>query len=61
MIDLKETKYLGDVLARHGVEIDVRQDGLIIWVNVDGICVARILTNGVTVPISIVDNRKDKQ
>lgn len=60
MIDLKETKYLGDVSAKHGVEIDIRQDGLIVWINVDGICIARILTNGVTVPIAVTDNRKEK-
>lgn len=60
MIDLKETKYLGDVSAKEGVEIDICQDGLVIWVNVDGICVARVLTNGVTVPITVTDNRKEK-
>lgn len=60
MLDLKEVKYLGDVSARTSVEIDVRQDGLVVWINVDAICIARILTNGVTVPITVTDNRKDK-
>lgn len=59
MLDLKEIKYFGDICARNGVEIDIRQDGLVIWINVDTICVARILTNGVTVPITVTDNRKD--
>lgn len=60
MIDLKPVKYFGDVCAKQGVEIDIRQDGLVIWINVDGLCVARILTNGVTVPINVTDNRKNK-
>lgn len=60
MLDLKDTKYLCDISAKYGVEIDIRQDGLVIWVNCDGICVARILTNGVTVPITVTDNRKVK-
>lgn len=47
-----------DVVARAGVEIIVRQDGLVIWINVDGICSQRIITNGF-VPISVDDNRKD--
>lgn len=59
MLNLQPIKYLGDVSAKHGVEIDIRQDGLIVWINVDGICIARILTNGVTVPITVTDNRKD--
>jgi len=50
-------KYLGDTSAREGVEIIIRQDGLVIWINVDGICTARIITNGM-VPIEIEDNRK---
>ena len=48
-----------DVVARAGVEIIVRQDGLVIWINVDGICTQRIITNGF-IPISIDDSRKDK-
>lgn len=60
MLDLKETKYLGDVSAKVGVEIDIRQDGLVIWINCDSVCIARILTNGVTVPITVTDNRKEK-
>lgn len=48
-----------DVIAKVGVEIVVRQDGLVIWVNVDGICVSRIITNGF-LPITIDDSRKIK-
>ena len=46
-----------DMAARHGVEITIRQDGLVLWLNVDGICRARIITNGF-IPITIEDNRK---
>jgi hypothetical protein len=46
-----------DVVAEHGVEIVVRHDGLVIWVNVDGICAQRIITNGF-VDIKIDDCRK---
>lgn len=49
----------GDVAAKQGVEIRVKQDGLVIWLNVDGVCVCRIITNGF-VPIMIEDERKDK-
>lgn len=48
-----------DVVAKAGVEIIVRQDGLVIWVNVDGICTQRIITNGF-IPIEIDDSRKEK-
>lgn len=47
----------GDVVAKAGVEIIVRHDGLVIWVNVDGICTQRIITNGF-VDIAIEDGRK---
>lgn len=61
MIDVpiapKLVKHLGDVVATHGVEIEVRQDGLVIWINVDGICVSRIITNGF-IKIEVRDNRK---
>lgn len=46
-----------DIHAKAGVQIQIRHDGLVVWVNVDGICVARILTDGLTVPIEIEDNR----
>lgn len=49
-----------DAVAKVGVEIVVRSDGLVIWVNVDGICSRRIITNGF-VPITIQDDRKIKQ
>lgn len=60
MIDLKPNKYLGDVAARNNVGIDIRQDGLVIWVHIDGICAARILTNGM-IPIEVTDNRKNSK
>lgn len=47
-----------DVVAKAGVEIVIRHDGLVTWINVDGICRMRIIGNGLTVPITIEDNRK---
>lgn len=46
-----------DVAAKEGVQIEVRHDGLVTWINVDGICIARIISNGF-VPIEIEDKRK---
>lgn len=46
-----------DIAARHGIEIVIREDGLVVWLNIDGICRARIISNGLTVPIFIEDNR----
>lgn len=48
---------LNNIHAKAGVQIQIRHDGLVIWVNIDGVCVARILTDGLTVPIEIEDNR----
>jgi len=59
MINIRNNQYLGDIAAKYGVDINIRQDGLVIWINVDGICAARILTNGMT-PINIEDGRKVK-
>lgn len=47
-----------DIAAKKEVEIVIREDGLVLWINVDGICRARIVTNGLTVPITIEDGRK---
>jgi hypothetical protein len=47
-----------DLAAKKEVEIVIRHDGLVVWVNVDGICRARIVTNDLTVPITIEDGRK---
>lgn len=52
----QELKF-NDIHAKAGVQIQIRHDGLVIWINVDGICVTRILTDGLTVPIEIEDNR----
>jgi len=57
--NFKETRYLGDIAAKAGVEINVRHDGLMVWVNVDGICAARIATNGF-IPITMTDDRVKK-
>jgi len=47
-----------DVFPKHGVQIQIQQNGLVIWVNVDGVCVLRILNNGLTIPVEILDERK---
>ncbi len=45
-----------DIVARHEIEIAIHKDGLVIWLNVDGICRARIMANGM-IPIKIEDDR----
>lgn len=45
--------------AKQVVEILIRHDGLVVWINVDGVCVDRIVTNGM-IPIEIRDERKKK-
>lgn len=47
----------GDIVAKSGVEIIVRHDGLVIWINCDGVCTQRIITNGF-VDIKVEDCRK---
>lgn len=47
-----------DTIAQHGIEISIREDGLVTWINVDGACRMRIISNGLTVPITIEDKRK---
>lgn len=58
MINTAEEASMTNIAAHAGVQIQIRQDGLVVWVNVDGICIARIITDGITVPIEIEDNRK---
>lgn len=45
-----------DITAKQGVEIVIRHDSLVIWINVDGVCVGRIIMNGF-IPIDIQDAR----
>lgn len=33
-----------DLAAKHGVEVIIRHDGLVLWINVDGICRTRIIS-----------------
>ena len=40
------------------IEIQIQQDGLVVWVNIDGVCVARILANGM-IPINVIDLRNN--
>lgn len=46
-----------DIAAKSGIEIVIRHDGLVTWINVDGVCRMRIIGNDITVPITIEDNR----
>jgi hypothetical protein len=48
---------LRDLAAKEGVQIQIQRDGLVIWINIDGVCVLRIMANG-TIPIEVEDNRK---
>lgn len=57
---IDQTLTFQDLAARHEVEIVIRHDSLVIWINVDGICRARIVTNGITVPITVEDGRVNK-
>lgn len=49
---------MNDIVAKAGVEIVIRHDGLVIWINCDGICTQRIITNGF-VPITVQDDRNN--
>lgn len=49
-----------DLAAKKEVQIVICQDGLVIWLNVDGICRARVVTNGLTHAIIIEDGREKK-
>jgi len=57
VLDAKPDMIQRDVTAKHGVQIQIQRDGLVTWINVDGICVLRIFKNGF-VPIEIEDNRE---
>lgn len=46
-----------DVAAKESVEIRIQKDGLVAWINIDGVCVLRVMTNGI-IPIEIEDDRK---
>lgn len=46
-----------DISAKQGVQIQIQKDGLVLWVNVDGICIARIMMLP-SAEIEIEDNRK---
>lgn len=48
--------FLGDVLAKHGVEVAIRRDGRFLWINVDTVCVLRIVVD--TGDVTIDDRRK---
>lgn len=46
-----------DVAAKEGVQIQIQKDGLVVWVNIDGICVLRVMVTPAAI-IEIEDGRK---
>ena len=46
-----------DVAAKQGVQIQIQEDGLVVWINVDGVCVLRVMI-APSAEIVIEDNRK---
>ena len=46
-----------DVSAKEGVQIQVEGDGLVVWVNIDGVCVLRVMIAPSAI-IEIEDNRR---
>lgn len=46
-----------DLAAKEGVQIQIQKDGLVVWVNIDGICVLRVMVTPAAV-IKIEDGRK---
>mgnify|MGYP001590491258 CR=1 FL=1 len=49
-----------DIAAKQGVQIQIQEDGLVVWVNIDGICIARIMLLP-SANIIIEDNRRENQ
>ena len=49
--------HLKDIEAPNGVEISIRDDGKVIWINVEDRCELRINDVG---PITIEDKRKQR-
>lgn len=48
---------LRDLAAKEGVQIQIQKDGLVLWVNIDGVCVTRVMVLP-SAEIEIEDNRK---
>ena len=48
---------LRDLAAKESVQIQIQKDGLVIWINIDGVFVILIMANG-TIPIEVEDGRK---
>lgn len=46
-----------DVTAKEGVQIQIQKDGLIVWLNIDGVCVTRVMVLP-SAEIEIEDDRK---
>ncbi len=46
-----------DISVKEGVQIQIQKDGLVLWVNCDGVCIARVMVPP-QATIEIEDNRK---
>lgn len=49
-------EFLGDVIATKGAQITIRRDGRFAWINVDDVCVLRILVPD-HAPVIEIENR----
>jgi hypothetical protein len=46
----------GDIQVKHGVEFEIRSDGLFAWLMVDGVCEVRMICRD-HAPILVTDQR----
>lgn len=61
LIRVKEDKMVDIQSPKSGVEIIIRSDGTVLWVNVDGECRLRICKISTASPLIIVDERRLKK
>lgn len=48
---------MNDYFVNEGIQIQIQENGKVIWINVDGVCVIRLI-NSNNKMIEIEDNRK---
>lgn len=54
-------KQYPDIIPKVGVQIKIRHDGGVVWINVDGICVMRLFPSSPgSMPLTIEDERTEK-
>lgn len=46
-----------DISAKQGVQIQIQSDGLVVWLNIDGVCITRVMLMPNAI-IEVEDNRK---